>query len=409
MNRTYWDMRIHRQPPYGHEFSWPQKTIQGVPALQHYAANGVRGLIVWRWWNVFSYMLPLGHEDEFRGLVSALHKHDLQVLPYMIGFLISDSAPEFEAWRGEFLRRPEQEFTIAPNRLPGLGGQLCYHACPQGYWTEFAVAMAARCMDEYGIDGVYLDTTVRCHPCDNATHGCGYTRPDGSRAPTYPVFRTRELIKRLRAVVKARRPNGLVDVHAYDCVNIPALAFADGMWIGEHLQKMQHKPDALPLDRFRTEFMGHNLGIPADLLYYKLREYDPSVAIAMLHDVPVRGEKDADMEVLGGIYRVREAFGCREAEFVGYWENADLVSVSPSDCYVSLWKHPRNGVLAAVSNLSREAADIVVTAKGAALGLGDAFTAHDARHERPVPVRYQAFTVSLPSQQWTLVWLKPGK
>ena len=110
-------------------------------------------------------MLPLGKEAEFRALVEAVHKDRLQLLPYAIGFLISDSAPEFEPWRGEFLRNPESEFAIAPNRLPGLDGQLCYQVCPQGYWTEFAVAMAARCMDEYGADGVYLDTTVRSMPC----------------------------------------------------------------------------------------------------------------------------------------------------------------------------------------------------------------------------------------------------
>lgn len=407
MDRTYWDLRIHRQPPYGHEFSWPQKTIQGEPALKYYADRGARALIVWRWWTAFSYMLPLGQEAEFRTLVDALHEQGLQLLPYTIGFLISEKAPEFACWREEFIRTPASEFAIAPNRLPGLDGQMCYQVCPQGYWTDFAVAMAARCMDEYGVDGVYLDTTVRAMPCTNATHGCGYTRADGSRAPTYPIFRTRELIKRLRAVVKSRRPDGIVDVHPYDCVNIPALAFADGMWIGEHLAGKPHKPDALPLDRFRTEFMGHNLGIPADLLYYTLRDYDPSVAIAMLHDVPVRCEKDADFDTITQIYRIRATFGCREAQFLGYWENADLVELSPSECYTSLWRHPRNGVLVAVSNLSRADTEVAVRLDGKALGLGTAFTAEDARNEAVLPVDGQTFTVALPSQRWVLVWLRP--
>ena len=409
MDRTYWDLRIHRQPPYGHEFSWPQKTIQGQPALRYYAENGARALIVWRWWNVFSYMLPLGQETQFRALVDALHGQDLQLLPYTIGFLISEKAPEFACWRDEFLRTPVNEFAIATNRLPGLDGQVCYQTCPQGYWTDFAVAMAARCMDEYGVDGVYLDTTVRALPCSNETHGCGYTRADGSRASTYPIFSTRDLIRRLRAVVTSRRPNGIVDIHPYDCVNVPALAFADGMWIGEHLPNKPHKTDALPLDRFRAEFMGHNLGIPADLLYYKLRDYDPSVAIALLHDVPVRSEKDKDFDVIAQIYRIREAFGCKDAQFTGYWQTADLVKIDPAECYVSLWRHPENGVLAVVSNLSRAAADITVALDTGALGLGHGFTADDARSRKPVTVEKGAFGVPLPSQQWTLVWLKPGQ
>ena len=218
-----------------------------------------------------------------------------------------------------------------------------------------------------------------------------------------------DLIKRLRAVVKSRRPDGIVDVHPYDCVNIPALAFADGMWIGEHLQNKPHKLDALPLDRFRAEFMGHNLGIPADLLYYKLRDYDPSVALALLHDVPVRCEKDSDLDIIAQIYRTRDAFGCRDARFLGYWETGDWLKVTPAECYVSLWQHPQHGVLAVVSNLSEQAADIAVTMAAGKLDLGDGLTVEDVRQQKAIAVHDRTFTVSLPAQQWTLVWLKPKR
>jgi hypothetical protein len=409
MDRTYWDLRVHRQPPYGNEFSWPEKTIGGSPALDYYAENGARALIVWRWWNVFSYMLPVGHEEPFRKLVDAVHSAGLQLLPYTIGFLISEEAPEFAGWRQEFLRTPVSEFPIVTNRLPGLAGQTCYQTCPHGYWTDFAVAMVVRCMDEYGVDGVYLDTTVRPMPCNNGIHGCGYVRADGSRASTYPVFGVRELIKRLRAAVRARKADGLVDAHPYDCVNVPALAFADGMWIGEHLRSVPHKPDALPLDRFRAEFMGHNLGIPADLLYYKLRDYDASVAIALLHDVPVRSEKDADFDIIAGIYRTREAFDCAGARFIGYWETGDLVDVEPADCYASLWQHPENGALAVVSNLSRQDARVRVWLNSAALGLRAGVTAEDTRTRVAVPIVDGVFARDVPSQQWTLVWIRPGR
>jgi len=35
-----------------------------------------------------------------------------------------------------------------------------------------------------------------------------------------------------------------------------------------------------------------------------------------------------------------------------YWKNRDYVRVSPEKCYATLLKHPENGVLAFISNLT---------------------------------------------------------
>ena len=184
--------------------------------------------------------------------------------------------------------------------------------------------------------------------CADALHGCGWVREDGTRAPTYPIFAIRELMKRLYAIVTTRKPEGFVDAHVYDCLNVPSLAFATGYWNGEQLVSQPLKSQALPLDRFRTEFMGHNIGVPGDLLYYKLRDYEPSVALAILHDVPVRCEKDADFDAIATIYRIRDAFRCDQATFHGYWEADSPIRVTGDDCYASYWRHPTNGILLAV-------------------------------------------------------------
>ena len=405
MVRDFWDMRIHRQPPYAHEYDWPAKTIDGVPALKHYADNGARALLVWRWWDAFGYTLPLGHEKRFPDLVKACHDHGLQVVPYTIGFLLSDAAPEYRVFRRDMLTEPEKGFA-GVNRLPGLPNQMAYHVCPQGLWREFVTATTAQCMDEYDTDGVYLDTTVRPEPCTNALHNCGYMREDGTRAPTYPVYAIRDLMKRLYTVVLSRKPNGFVDAHIYDCLNVPALAFATGYWNGEQLRNRDVKSQALPLDRFRTELMGHNLGVPADLLFYKLRNYDSSMAIAILHDVPVRCEKEADFETIAQIYRTREAFGCDRATFHGYWEADSPIEVTGESCYASYWQHRTNGVLAAVSNLAPEEQAVRLSIDRSRLGLAAQFAAVDTRSDAPLATDAGVLTVPLQPQTWTLIRLQ---
>jgi hypothetical protein len=261
-------------------------------------------------------------------------------------------------------------------------------------------------MDEYDTDGVYLDTTVRPHACRNRLHGCGYVASDGTLRSTYPVFATRELMKRLYTVVKSRKPDGIVDAHVYDCLNVPALAFSTSYWNGEQLPRREFKPDALPLDRFRAEFMGHNLGVPADVLYYCLGDYDACAGLALLHDVPVRSENERDFAVLTSIWRVREAFGCKDAEFIGYWNAGNLVQVEPQGCYASLWVHPTNGILAVVANLTRKPAEVHVALSWEQLGPATQLTAEDVRLAKPLDFQGRRFSVALKPQGWTLVWIR---
>jgi len=407
MAKDFWDMRVHRQTPYAHEYDWLDKKIDGVPALKYYADNGARALLVWRWWDAFGYTLPLGHEKRFPELVKGCHDHGLKLVPYAIGFLLSDAAPEYRVFRRDMLVEPEKGFT-GVNRLPGLPNQMAYVTCPNGLWRDFATATTARCMDQYDTDGVYLDSTVRPEPCTNALHGCGWTREDGTHVPTYPVFAIRDLMKRLYAIVTRREPDGFVDAHIYDCLNVPALAFATGYWNGEQLRHTKVTSDALPLDRFRTEFMGHNIGVPSDLLFYKLRDYEASTAIALLHNVPVRCERDSNFKMIAQIYRIREAFGCDRAEFHGYWEPDSPIDVTGEACHASYWQHPANGVLIALSNLASREQRVRIAVDFARLGLAAQIKAQDARSETPLALKAGTLTVPLPPQSWTLIRLQDG-
>ena len=406
IDKDAWDYRIVRHPWYGHSLSLGEKEVEGKPALQHFADKGVRALIVWRLWEkAFSYPLPLGCEAEFRALVKMCHDHGIKVVPYVGGFLLSEHAPEAPFFTHEMAKAPITPFPLS---MPGLPPHVGYIVCQKSIWQDFLVAGIARLIDEYDVDGVYLDSTTIPWACRGEAHGCGYRRADGAVSPTYPVFSVRETLRRIYSVVKERKPDGIVDMHVYDCMNGPALAFCTTYWNGEQLRRGEkHKPAALPLDRFRTEFMGHNWGVPADLLYYVLGGNQACWALTLLHDVPVRAENLKDLDTQASLWDLRESFGVKEARWLPYWSNSEYVSVHPDGCYASLYHHPQNGVLAFVSNLGTEAAAVEIGLDRGKLGLGGALAATDGLSGEALAMEDGRLKLELPSQGWKTVLVEP--
>jgi hypothetical protein len=220
------------------------------------------------------------------------------------------------------------------------------------------------------------------------------------------VFSVRDNLRRIYTAVKTRKPDGIVDVHAYECMNAPGLAWATSYWNGEQLRANDSILDALPLARFRAEFMGYNWGVPADLLYYKLKNYRQSVALAILHNVPVRPEKPADLDAISALWKVRDHFGVKQARWLPYWSNADVVKVATSHCYISLFAHPQGRVLAIVSNLSKEKSDVRLGLNLDKLDLPANVSAKDAVSKAALKVQNGDITLNIPAQDYRIVWIE---
>ena len=218
----------------------------------------------------------------------------------------------------------------------------------------------------------------------------------------------RATLKRIYTVVTQRKPDGIVDVHPYDAMLSPALAYATTYWNGEQLTRGKpFKPDALPLDRFRTEFMGANWGVPADLLYYVIGDYRKSCGLALIHDVPVRVENLKDFALQANLWRLRDRFDCKHADWHPYWSNGELASVSPKGAHVSLHKHSKNGILAIVANFSREKQSIRLQLNAARLGLPANVEAKDGLSAEAIPVKNGTISFPLDSQDWRTIWIRP--
>ncbi|MBU0607307.1 MAG: hypothetical protein KKI08_05440, partial [Armatimonadetes bacterium] len=398
-----WSMRYICDTWYAEDLDLPNKVVEGKPALQHYADQGVKTLVISRWWDAFAYTSPLGHEEEFRALVQACHEVGIKLIPYIGGFLLSERAPETLYFKQEMTKWPITDY---PLRQPGLPPQTGFITCQNSVWQDFLVDGIARLIDEYDVDGVYLDSTTIPWLCRNELHGCGYVKPDGTRGGTYPVFAIRRHLRRIYNVVKQRKPDGLVDMHVYDCMNPAALSYCTSYWNGEQFGRVEIKTAALPLDRFRTEFMGVNWGVPADLLYYKLGNYRACTGLALLHDVPVRVQSMRDLGLLSSLWTLHDRYPYRQAQWWPYWKNGAVVQVGPEGCHASLYAHPQQGVLAYVVNLTKDEAEAKVAFDFGKLGLAGQIKAEDALSGAALALQGSVLTLPLKSQDWVAVWLR---
>ncbi len=455
MERDAWDLRVMRAGPYGNDLHWPDMTTNGQPLFKYLADAGVRHVFynvndIWPW------PMPV-HEQFSKALtrfVDGAQSAGLKVVPYLIHQRFPVVVPEYDVHGHHMAKLPHAVY------LPG-GPAEVPHPRPGPVTREFGAkiqgsiffcqkSMAAQdayihSLDQrlatFGDNGVFLDGNVHIVACKNMEHGCGYEAADGTITATYPVFAVRDFMRRIYTTVKKYDPNGVVDVHCSFGYNPAGLAYGDLLWTGEQwnhlkLTGAEHVPTALPLDMFRTEFMGYQLGVPADSLSYRLGSTMRMAAVSHLHDVPVRvnqggnspitlttdwegdprsnptgvnkSEEQMYFSLITKLWKVRDEFKANEAERLFYWDNQDYVSIHPETAYTTLLHHPDNGVLAVVSNLDRVAHDVDVKFNLAELGLTDqSLELIDIFTGKTIAMKNGRFTLPLGAEEWTHVWLRP--
>ena len=407
--KDLWDFRISTPVNYGSDYDALRNKIGPKLELDYLADLGVKTLFITNWTDILCSTSPVGRSDELRKLVESCHERGIQVLVY-IGYQISENNPEWPAFHQEVRRSPVDR---RRDSYPGQEKkQTMDIICFQSVWQDYLVDGIARLIDEYDIDGVYIDTLFLS--CNNTSHGCGYVAQDGRMVKTYPIFAFRETFKRIYTSVKTRKPEGQVDVHNSTCMVIPALAWATSYYDGEHLYvykpKAKHVMDMIPLDMFRTEFMGHQWGVPADFLSYEhlVGEYRTSFAFTLLHDVLARAcYNRGRTEFISQLWHISDRFGRKGAEWLPYWKNANYVRTSPKDTYASLYRHPKNGVLAVVSNLQRQNARLVVQLNIETLDLKNTgLSARNALTGESVRIKDGRIELSLPPMGWKVLWIR---
>ena len=459
--RNAWDLRVLRSDPYGGDFKsldfnlaerWIDlshakkdyiysKTIPELnlteggpgrmPALEYYAKSGMRNLYIratdnWPWPTLLSKV----HAQKLHKVVDTAHAYGLKVYAYMIHERMPTNVPEYDI------------YGLSMTNLPFKPYETCIGFCSKSQaFQDAAIYSLAQRLDEFGEDGIYLDGTgVHMKSCQNTEHGCGYKPRPGATSvhgtvafdqtdrgssgkdeeiyPTYPVFKEREFLKRLYTVVKKRRPNGIIDIHSW-YFNSAGLAYADILWTGEQWWHLRGKgikyiSDELSLATFRTMFMGYQIGVAADVLPYRLlgskQKNRQLCAISLLHDIPVRPRvQDTEYyDLMMKLFKMREQFGMKKAKKIFYWNNQDYIKVSPEKCYATLFEHPDNGVLAFISNLSRDAQNVNIRFKLAKLGLdNENLKVFNPLTQKAIKISSDGkVSVQLNSEDWIYIWLR---
>lgn len=401
-----------------------------LPALEYYAKSGMRHLFIratdnWPW----PTLLNRDNARKLHQVVDTAHALGLKVYSYLIHERMPTNVPEYDLY-GRHM-----------SSLPFKPYETCVGFCSNSQAFQDAVINSlARRLDEFGEDGLYLDGTgVHIKSCQNLEHGCGYLPQPGATSvhgtvafdqtergsdtaakvfPTYPIFRERELLKRIYTVVKQRRPDGIIDIHSW-YLNSGGLAYGDHLWTGEQWWHLRGKgvkyiSEELPLDVFRTMFMGYQIGIAADALSYRLlgaeQKNRQMAAISLLHDIPVRTRvQDTEYyDLMVKLFQLRSDFGIKQARKLFYWNNQDYVRVTPEKCYATLFQHPGNGVLAFVSNLTSEQQTVAVQLNLASLGLAaeplqaiDPLTGHSLDISKDGKI-----SLPLVSEDWMYLWIR---
>ncbi len=336
-----------------------------VKLLDYLKSKGVNTLVYHEsWTEIQAYGSTKLHSDQLHALVKACHEHGIKLLLYF-GYELSDAAPEWDLYRDEVLVKPRRG-GYQRKDFP----QTAYICCYRSPWKEYVLHSIARMMDEYDIDGVYLDGTTEPFGCENESHGCGYVGADGERHRTYPIFAVRDLMRRMRQIIKSRKPDGLISAHMSASVTMPTLAFVDDYWDGEQLDVKQ-RGFRLAFDAFRAEFMGRNYGVPAEFLSYEARPFtfEEALGIALVHDVLVRPTTRGNkLETMSKVWRIWDEFGVNSARWIPYWQEGGPVTSEAPEVLISTYVKPR-AALSVVTNSGESNERISVKIDAEKLGL----------------------------------------
>ncbi len=454
MTQSAWDIRIARSEPMVYDFSWPDRTFEGKPALDHVAEMGIRGIVMMGGGSFWPHPLPLGNEwwsQQIKRNVQAIHDRGLKTWTYMIHVRSSLATPEFEFNGAHMAKAPFKPYATPSGRrnepriprpiIYGVESNSTFNVCPQSQAVRDANVYALHKRLEYfSEDGFYWDGPGYGMLCKNTKHGCGYLDNDGKLRGTRPIFGTRKYIQRAYVTVKSFGEEKILDQHGSFGLNTSAIAYGDTMGTGErwhHFNTTYGGPGyvagVLPLDIVRHEFTCRQHNVPFYMHTHRLGDYVRISATTLLLDVPAYPSVDGsepiidsideagetihhkykgDTQVFSLICRVRDQFGIKDAKRILYYEGVEeYATIAPTSkqCYTTLFIHPTNGVLAFVTNRARDGQSLDVTFNLDALGLaGKELEVLDTMYNRQLSIGADgSVSLKLKSEHWTYLWLKP--
>jgi len=379
--------------------------------------------------NPFNANFVLG-EDVFEGLrlcdvspafdTEALLKRNslfdsagIRVLPKVpINWIESHSGNNGQA--GSLYSLYGEEWASVPTMREGSRLAVCPHASRYTNWLAWLIS--ERLMKGAGFKGLFLDRAW-IYPCRNHPHGCGFIVDQDRVKAVYPIVAERGLFRRIATILHEENREGLIIAHYSGFKATPYLSFADfhfdksDSFPNAPLSKKHLSPETL--DFVRALYSPEQWGIPTIL---GLTDAAPQastsdetrvlLALTELHDVLIY-PVGADLSLIQDSWKARDRFGVGDenVEFLGYWENSDILESSAPGVYVSLYRKPEKALLI-VSNLSESEKLATLKVNLARMGFGGVTPrVLDASSGEAISLSGDILKVSLPaaSVRWILM------
>ena len=358
------------------------------------ARLGVKTLYIHEKWNDMqnSPILTNRTKRRLRYIVEECHRRGIKVVPYF-GFEVSSLSPHFAQYGRKLLAysKPDKEVTGSWNRWPA---QRALKICQNGPWGEIFREGIKRIIEEFDLDGIYLDCMLGAFPCGNLEHGCGYVH-NGEVIPTYSSPGVRKTMKELYHFVRER--GGVLNCHGYGSMTLPGMYYCTAFWEGENFQSllMHGTISEMPEGHLRALYTGVNLGIPVYSLCYSeppVWTYSNALSIALLHNsMPKPVDIGQPLEETSRIWDIFDAFALEEACWHPYFRDHD-VRVSDKGIKVSYYETEKE-VLAVCSSVCTDF-DAEVELDFTALGLSgieDAMTGETVSANGTVSLKFGGF------------------
>lgn len=301
--------------------------------------KGVTTLILHEKWNKSQNWFELSEFTNYqiKEICHECHKRDIKVLVYF-GYEVSTMTSSWEEFSKNCTIKENGKMVGGWWRVPF---QRDYISCYNSPYQDLFVDGVEKIMDECHIDGIYLDGTSVPRYCESTEHGCGWYDDFGNLHGSYPLKAIRNLFKRLYEVVSSR--GGQINVHSSEIINFTSLPYIHQTFLGEHLQRelMQGNSNDLKLDYFRTEYIGRNMGVPAEFIAYENRPiwtFEKAFSCAVIHGIlPRPNDIEYPLEFMSKIWEIFDRFPIEESEWKPYWSND--VDVNSEKIKVSYYKY----------------------------------------------------------------------
>jgi len=310
------------------------------------------------------YFLGTKNISTYSDWVKDFHGMGIKFLTYVFVNSAFSELPQFKVNEKEwscFGHKDPMDYSTNPE----LRGKPIVSVCPKSSWKDFYIYHLKDFISRYKVDGIYVDhgSLVACY---NPNHGCTFEQ-NGKIKPSYPIFETRELHKRIYKFIKSSNKDSLIIHHTGGAVFIPLASFADAYLEGEPLWGVvdsdKYKGDyskAVPLDVFKTQFTGKKWGVVPLFLpelrkekYNTIENTETMVALCLLHGTNIYYGVSQHFAVTDKVFKSLDEFGMNSVRFLPYWENEELAGASSGNIKVSIYS--KNGkALLVVSNLGEK-------------------------------------------------------